>query len=398
MKKYDFDKIIDRKNTDCIKYDYIQKLQKDPDTLPLWVADMDFPVADPIIEAIRKVCDNGIFGYSDVGDDYYEAVAGWFTRRFGWTPEKSWMVLTPGVVFAISVAVRTFTEPEEAVLIQTPVYYPFSEAIKKNRRTLVENPLVRDGLTFKIDFDDFEKKIIEENVKMFILCSPHNPVGRVWTKEELRKMADICAANDVLIISDEIHCDITAPGHKHTLLPDLCPELKDRIICCTAPSKTFNLAGLQNSNIWIPSPSLRKKYTDALEMTGFYLPNQPGMVACRAAYSEGEEWFDQCLEYIFKNYDFLKSYIAENIPQLTVMDLQGTYLAWVDFSGLGLTPDEVDGLVCQKAKLWLDEGRIFGTGGDNFQRFVLACPRAILAKALERLNEVINGVIKKDSF
>ncbi|MBP3816638.1 MAG: pyridoxal phosphate-dependent aminotransferase [Firmicutes bacterium] len=389
MKTYDFDKVIDRRNTNSSKFDFMVENGKPEDALPLWVADMDFKVADPIIEAIRKACDHGIFGYSQEKEDYYKAVSGWFSRRFGWTPEKEWLVTTPGVVFAFSIAVQAYTEPGEAVILQPPVYYPFFNAINTNGRKLVESPLVLNDGHYEMDLTDFENKIIENQVKLFLMCSPHNPVGRVWTKEELKQIAAICKKHGVIILVDEIHCDFVWEGHEHTMFLDACPDCKDITISCTAPSKTFNLAGLQASNIWIPNKELRRKFRDNLAKVGFFSLNNMGIIACQTAYSQGEEWFDQCKEYIYQNYLFMKEFIAENIPQLKVMELEGTYLAWVDFSALGLSPDEVDHLITNKAKLWLDEGRIFGQGGENFQRFVLACPRATLKEALERLAAAI---------
>ena len=453
MAKYDFDKVIDRRGTGSEKFDFMERSGKPADTLPLWVADMDFRVAEPVIDAIRKACDHGIFGYTSPMDGYYNAAAGWFTKRFGWTPEKDWLVTTPGVVFAFNMAVQAFTKPGDAVIIQPPVYYPFFNAINTNGRKLVESPLKLvsespccessqqccdapstesccesnqqccdgaspesccdahqqrcdgsspesccesnqqccDAPTYQMDLTDFEKKIVDNDVKLFILCSPHNPVGRVWTQEELRAVADICIRHNVYIVADEIHCDFTWEDNKHTMFLDACPEAKDIAISCTAPSKTFNLAGLQASNIWIPNRELRDTFSETLSHTGFFALNQMGIIACEAAYSQGEEWFEQCKEYIHANYEFMKSFIAERLPMLKVMPLQGTYLAWVDFSGLGMSPEEVDDMICNKAKLWLDAGKIFGQGGENYQRFVLACPRTTLEEALIRLESAIKS-------
>ena len=390
MKKYDFDKVIDRKNTGSVKFDFMKENGKTEDTLPLWVADMDFRVADPIIESLQKVLDHGIFGYGDIMDSYYEAVSGWFEKRFNWKPEKDWLVKTPGIVLAFSVAVQAYTKAGDSVLVQPPVYYPFYKAINSNERKLIESPLILKDGKYLMNLEDFENKIKENNVKMFIMCSPHNPVGRVWGEEELKAVGEICLRHNVLIVVDEIHCDFTRPGHPHTMFLKACPECKDITLSCTAPSKTFNLAGLQASNIWIPNEKLREKFNMVLEQIGFFTLNNMGIAACEAAYAHGEEWFDQCRDYIYENYSFMKEYIEKNIPQLKVMELEGTYLAWVDFSGLNMTPDEVNDLVCNKAKLWLDEGRIFGDSGADYQRFVLACPRATLTEALDRLRDAIN--------
>lgn len=389
--KYDFDQVIERRGTGSVKYDFMKENGKPEDTLPLWVADMDFRVAEPIIEAVRKACNYGIFGYTDITGDYFDAVKGWFEKRFGWTPQREWLVTTPGIVFAFNMAVQSLTEPGDAVIIQPPVYYPFFDAIKGNNRQLIESPL-KFASSYEMDFDDFEKKLVENDVKLFILCSPHNPVGRVWTRDELRTIGQICKKHNVYIVADEIHCDFTWNDNRHTMFLDACPECADITISCTAPSKTFNLAGLQASNIWIPNEELRKKFRIAVGRTGFFALNMMGIEACRAAYSKGEEWFEECKKYIYSNYEFLRDFITERLPKLKVMPLQGTYLAWVDFSGLGLTPDEVDDIICNKAKLWLDAGKIFGQGGENYQRFVLACPRATLAEALNRLEQAIKDI------
>ena len=416
---YDFDKVIDRHGTCSVKFDFMAENGKPDDTLPLWVADMDFRVAEPVIDAIRGVVDHGIFGYSDAKESYYEAVAGWFTRRFGWRPEKEWLVRTPGVVFAFNIAVQAFTNPGDAVIIQPPVYYPFFEAIKGNGRKLVENPLVlKTGNSkassatgsgcgsvdassatgsgcerYEMDLADFEQKIVDNDVKLYILCSPHNPIGRVWTKKELQDVSAICKKHDVLIVADEIHCDFTWQDNIHTMFLAACPDCMDIAMSCTAPSKTFNLAGLQASNIWIPNEVLRRKFEKTLSSTGFFALNTMGIIACETAYSQGEEWFEQCKAYIYANYEYLKAFINERLPMLRVMELQGTYLAWVDFSSLGMSPDEVDDLICNKAKLWLDAGKIFGSGGENYQRFVLACPRATLDEALLRLEKAIKETV-----
>ena len=399
--KYDFDKLIDRRNTNSVKFDFLEENGKPADTLPLWVADMDFRVAEPIIDAVRNYCDFGIYGYADIKDDYFDAAAGWFSRRFDWTPERDWLVTTPGVVFAFNMAVQAYTELGDAVILQPPVYYPFFEAIRGNGRKKIESPLIltdvdSDKPRYQMDLEDFENKIISNNVKLFLMCSPHNPIGRVWTIDEQRAVAEICRKHNVIILVDEIHCDFTWEDNAHSMFLKACPEYADIAISCTAPSKTFNLAGLQASNIWIPNEELRKKFRKTLSATGFFALNSAGIIACKAAYSQGEEWFDQCKEYIYENYLFMKEFISEKLPMLKVMDLQGTYLAWVDFSGLGMSPDEINDLICNKAKLWLDAGKIFGQGGENYQRFVLACPRATLKEALERLEKAINGVCNNE--
>ncbi len=385
----DFNEIIDRKNSDSLKFDFAVEKGLPEDVLPLWVADMDFKAPPGVIEALQKSLDRGIFGYSDTKDDYYETVAAWFKKRFDFTYEKEWLIKTPGIVFALANAVRALTEKWDNVIIQPPVYYPFFNVIRNNHRNIIENPLVYKDGKFYIDFEDFEKKIVDNNVKLFILCSPHNPVSRVWTKEELRRLGEICLKHNVYVVADEIHCDFVFEGYKHHIFIDAVPEMKDRTIICTAPSKTFNIAGMQLSNIFIPSAEIREKYMAEIDVTGFTVPSNPGVVACKAAYATGEQWFEECLAYIKGNFDYLRDFLKENIPELKLVEPEGTYLAWIDCSGLGLTAEQLNDLIINKAKLWLDAGDIFGKASEQFQRIVLACPRATLEKAMKQLKEAI---------
>ena len=389
--RFDFDRVVDRRGTDCIKFDFAVEHGLPADVLPLWVADMDFPAPQGVLDELRKFADLGIFGYSDAKPDYYEAVADWFQRRFQWRPEAEWLVRAPGVVFALAMAVRALTKPGDSVLIQPPVYHPFYSVVEDNGRRLVESPLVLEDGRYLIDFEDFEAAVVREGVKLFILCSPHNPVGRVWTVEELRRLGDICQRHGVIVLSDEIHCDFTFPGHPHTPFVKAVPELAERSIVCTAPSKTFNLAGLQASNIWIPGADIREAVTAEINACGLSSLNCVGLAACKAAYRTGEAWLDALLEYLRGNVDFLRDYLREHLPMLKLIEPEGTYLAWIDFSALGLSPEALDDLVINKAKLWLDAGRIFGKCGAQFQRVVLACPRATLKEALDRLKGAIKG-------
>ncbi len=389
--RYDFDKVIERRGTDCIKFDPSAGQGIPEDALPLWVADMDFPAAQPVLDELAARIRHGIFGYSDMKGGYYEAVAGWFERRHGWRPEAEWLVKTPGVVFALAMAVRALTEPGNAVLIQPPVYAPFYRVVRENGRRIVENPLIyRDG-RYEIDFAGFERALDESGAKLLILCSPHNPVGRVWTEAELREIGRICAARGVYVASDEIHCDFAHPGHPHTIFLKAAPEMAERAIVCTAPSKTFNLAGLQDSNIWIPGAETRARFEAEMRRCGADGPNLLGQAACRAAYAGGEEWFEQCFQYILGNFDYLRAFLRERLPELRLVEPEGTYLAWVDFSALGFAPEALEELIAQKARLWLDSGAIFGECGAQFQRIVLGCPRATLREALERLERAIRG-------
>lgn len=385
----DFNEIIDRKNSDSLKFDFAKEKGLPEDVLPLWVADMDFKAPPGVIEALQKSLDRGIFGYSDTKDDYYEVVSAWFRKRFDFNYEKEWLIKTPGIVFALANAVRALTEKGDSVIIQPPVYYPFFNVIRNNHRNIIENPLIYREGKFYIDFEDFEKKIVDNNVKLFILCSPHNPVSRVWTKEELRKLGEICLKHNVYVVADEIHCDFVFEGSKHHIFIDAVPEMKDRTIICTAPSKTFNIAGMQLSNIFIPSAEIRERYMAEIDVTGFTVPSNPGVVACKAAYATGEDWFEECLAYIKGNFDYLRDFLNENLPQLKLIEPEGTYLAWIDCSGLGLTAEELNDLIINKAKLWLDSGDIFGKASEQFQRIVLACPRATLEKAIKQLKEAI---------
>ena len=385
MGHYDFDSIIDRRNTNSLKYDFAVERGRPADVLPLWVADMDFRAPEPVLEALRRSVDHGIFGYSDVKEDYYDAVSRWFSHQFQWQTQPEWLVKTPGVVFALAMAVRALTRPGDRILIQPPVYYPFFSVIRDNDRTVVENELVYQDGRYTIDFEDFERKLVEHRVKLFLLCSPHNPVGRVWTLEELQRLGQICLKHDVFVVCDEIHCDFAFEDHPHHIFLSANPELAEKAVICTAPSKTFNLAGLQVSNIWIPSPQLRSAFLKEMDRSGYSQLNALGLVACQAAYTSGGQWLGQCRHYLRSNLDFLRDFLAQNIPQIKLVEPEGTYFAWLDCSGLGLNRKELNDLIINGAKLWLDAGHIFGKNAGQFQRIVLACPRATLEQALLQL-------------
>jgi cystathionine beta-lyase len=389
---YNFDEIIDRKGTNSIKYDFALERGKPVDTLPLWVADMDFRTAPAVTEALTKAVQHGIYGYSEIKQDYYEAIHQWFLERFNWDTKREWLVKTPGVVFAIATAIRALTKEGDAVLIQQPVYYPFYEVIKVNNRKLVNNPLVyKDGI-YQIDFIDFELKIKENEVKLFILCSPHNPVGRVWSREELIRLGEICTKYDVIILSDEIHADFTYPGYQHTIFATINEELAGRTILCTAPSKTFNLAGLQVSNIFIKDREIRRKFREEIVRSGYSQLNTMGLIACQAAYSKGGEWLDDLKTYLVDNLIFIKNFLSNHIPQVKLVEPQGTYLIWLDFTELGLSEKELEQLIVDKAGLWLDHGTMFGNEGLGFQRVNIACPRPILERALKQLEQAMINI------
>ena len=380
-----FDEIIDRRNTSCLKYDFAVERGYPTNIDPFWVADMDFRAPQPVIDEIVRRAQHGIFGYTNPKDDYRQTLLDWFRTYHSWTPSSQSLILTPGVVFALCMAVRAFTKPGEAVLIQQPVYYPFTESIRDNGRELVNSPLILKDGHYTIDFADFEQKIQDHQVRLFLLCSPHNPAGRVWTREELLQMASICACHDVLIVADEIHHEFIRPGFHHTVLASLSPAIAERVITCTAPSKTFNLAGLQLSNIFIENTALRRKFRQEVTAAGYSQPNALGLFAAQAAYAHGREWLTELLAYLEGNYQFTRQFLQRELPHVKLIEPEGTYLLWLDFSYYGLSDEALDETIIHKANLWLDSGHIFGPAGSGFQRLNIACPRSILEKGLRQL-------------
>ena len=389
--KFDFDKVVDRHGTKCLKYDFAKERGRSDDMLPLWVADMDFQTAPGIQKSLSDAVAHGIYGYSEGKDDYFQAAAGWYEKHFGWKVEKEWLIKTPGVVFALAMAVKAYTKEGDAVLLQQPVYYPFSEVITDNHRRLINSPLQQIDGHYEINFEEFEQKIVEENVKLFLMCSPHNPVGRVWKEWELRKIGDICLKHNVLVVSDEIHSDFTREGHPHTVFAKLGAEFEQNCLICTAPSKTFNLAGLQISNIFVPNPELRKKLLKEIAAAGYSQVGLMGLVACQAAYEEGAEWLAQLKAYLEENRKFVKAYLEEHLPEIRLIEPEGTYLLWLDFKALHLNEKELEHLIVDKAHLWLDSGAMFGPDGEGFERINIACPRATVEKALKQLEAAIRG-------
>ena len=387
---FDFDKQIDRYNTNSAKFDLAVAKGYPADVLPMWVADMDFQTPECVRKALCEASEYGVFGYSFLGDGYVNAVQNWFAQRFDWQVERDWLITTPGVVFALSTAIRAVTNPSDAVLVQPPVYYPFYMVVERNGRKLVENPMLYENGRYTLDFADFEKKIVENDVKAFILCSPHNPTCRVWTKEELRQIGAICQKHNVIVISDEIHCDFAFPEHPHTPFVKACPEMMDRTIICTAPSKSFNLAGLQVSNIFVPDQMLREQMRAEMQKVFYDSPNNLGAIACQAAYEGGAQWLDACKAYMRENLEYVRSFLAERLPKIRLVEPEGTYFAWLDCTDLGMTPEELDDVIIHKAKLWLDSGAIFGQSAALFQRVVLACPKATVVEAMNRLEKALN--------
>lgn len=387
----DFDTIIDRRNTNSLKYDFAEKNGMPKNILPLWVADMDFRVSSYIQDALIRQAEHGIYGYSESGEAYFEAVSAWMKNHHDWNVEQEWLVKTPGIVFALAMAVRAYTEEGDGVLIQQPVYYPFSGVISDNKRRVVNSALIQDeNGRYRIDYDDFEKKIIAEQVKLFLLCNPHNPVGRVWSREELETIGDICRKHQVIVVSDEIHFDFVWKG-EHRIFAALKEEYRDMAVICTAPSKTFNIAGLQASNIFIPNPKLRKRFRESMWPTGISEINGAGLVACEEAYRHGEEWYQGVCGYIKENISYVRKYLREQIPEIKMNDPEGTYLIWLDFRELALSEDELEDLVVRKAGLWLDKGTMFGKDGLGFQRLNAACPRKLIEEALIRLKDAVCG-------
>lgn len=390
---FDFDTVIDRKNTNCLKYDFAVERGKPADVLPFWVADMDFKVAPCITEALMKQAAHGIYGYSEVKAPYFEALRAWFHDYFSWDVKPEWLIKTPGVVPAINLAIKALTKPDDAVLIQPPVYYPFQASIVNNGRRLVKSPLIRRGGKYMMnDWEDIDRQIVVNDVKLAILCSPHNPVGRVWTREELTQYSQICRRHGVRLIVDEIHCDFTFPGHPHTAFGTLPEADVMNAIICTAPSKTFNIAGLQNSNIWIPNPEIRAAFQKELDSFGYDQLNVMGLVAAEAAYSGGREWLEEAKEYIRKNLNYVRNFLAANLPKLKLIEPEGTYLLWLDCRYYGLSDQALEDKILNDAHLWLDMGHIFGPEGSGYIRFNIACPRATLERGLNQLYEAFKDV------
>lgn len=381
----DFDKVIDRRNTKSLKYDFAGVFGMPEGLLPLWVADMDFKTSSYVEDALLACASGGIFGYSDVGTDYFEIVRGWMKRHHDWNIEEEWLVRTPGVVCALAMAVKAFTEPGDAVLIQLPVYYPFSNVIRDNGRRVVSNDLfLGEDNRYHMDFADFERKIAKENVKLFLLCSPHNPVGRVWTREELVRIGDICVAYGVTVVSDEIHNDFIFQGTHH-VFAGLKKEYGQISVTCTSPSKTFNLAGLVLSNIFIPNPALRENFKKEIAAAGIGQIGLMGLTACEAAYRDGDVWYEAMLAYVRENIAFTRQFVEEKLPGVRMTEHDAMYLIWLDFRETGVPAQKLDDFMIREAGVWLDGGTMFGESGSGFQRINAACPRSILEKALENI-------------
>ena len=395
----DFDTVIDRRHTKSVKYDFFVKygLAKHGDDsngiLPLWIADMDFKTSSFVQDALIRSAEHGIFGYSETQEDYFRILQDFYRRRHNYEIESPrWVLKTPGVMFAIAMAVKAFTNVGDAVLIQQPVYMHFVDVIENNERKVVSNDLVygEDG-RYHIDFEDFEKKIVENNIKLFLLCSPHNPVCRVWTREELLLLGEICLRHHVIVVSDEIHNDFVFEG-THTVFGSLSEELADVSVVVTAPTKTFNLAGVQISHTFVKNPTLRRALRRQINATGYGQVSIQGIVSAEAAYFKGDVWLDALLKYLKGNIEYTERFVHENLKGVKLVPMDATYLAWLDFNGTGLTTEQVDDLVLHKARLWLNSGTKFGKAGAGFQRLNLACPRSTLVEALERLKVALDSI------
>ncbi|MCR5673626.1 MAG: pyridoxal phosphate-dependent aminotransferase [Lachnospiraceae bacterium] len=393
----DFDTVINRQGTKCLKYDFAKKRGYPEDVLPLWVADMDFKTSSYIEDALKEVCEKNIYGYTNIqnGDGFFEAVSGWMKRHHDWEVKPSWHVSTPGVVFAIATAVRALTKPNDHVLIQQPVYYPFENAIKNNGRIVVSSDLVLlpDG-RWVMDPNDLEEKIVKHDIKLFILCNPHNPVGRVWSREELSCLGKICKKHGVTVFSDEIHFDFIWKK-EHNVFCKIDPSFEDMTITATSASKTFNLAGLQQSNIFIPNRDIKRLFEKELYASGYDEPGIFAVAATLAAYSYGEEWYEAMMKYVRNNIEKACEFINEKIPGVSVRVPEGTYLLWLDFNKTLEDDKSINDILINRAKLWLDAGHIFGKGGRGFQRINAACPQSILFEALKRIQDSFYAIITK---
>jgi len=386
-KNLNFDEVIERRHTDSLKFDFAKRRGMPEDVLPLWVADMDFKTSSYVEEALIERTKHAVFGYTETQDEYFNAVAGWMKRHHDWEVRPEWLIKTPGVVFALAMAVKAFTKEGDPVLIQQPVYYPFSEVIRDNDRVIVSSDLyLGDDNRYHIDFEDFEKKIVDNHIKLFLLCNPQNPSGRVFTKEELTKLGDICLKHEVLVVSDEIHNDFALFG-EHTVFANIKKEFEENCIICTSVSKTFNLASMLISNIFIPNQKIRRTFRKQVDAAGISQLSALGLVATKIAYEKGDEWYEKVVSYIKENIAFVKQYVQDNLPGVKVIDGEGTYLMWLDFRGTGLSFEEIDRRIIYEAKLWLDSGKIFGKTGDGFQRINVATPRSVVEECLKRIRD-----------
>jgi len=389
--KYNFDEIITRKGSNSYKWD----ANKDPEVLPMWVADMDFKTAPSIVEALAQRVQHGVFGYAKVPDAYYKAVISWFKRRHNFTVEQDWILYTTGVVPAISAIILAMTKPGDKVLVQEPVYNCFFSSICNNQCKAVSNDLIYSDGKYTIDFDDLEEKAADPQVKLMLLCNPHNPAGRAWTKDELVQIGEICFRHDVLVVSDEIHCDLVFPGHAHIPFASLGQQFLENSVTCTAPSKTFNLAGLQVANIFAFNPEYRKRIDKGININEVCDINPFAVEGLIAAYTDpdSEHWLDELKEYLLENYRLVKVFFAQNLPQFPHLPLEATYLVWVNTSVLNKSSEELIQFMLESEHVWLNEGTVYGKAGEGFIRLNIACPRAVLQEGLDRIKKAFDKLI-----
>lgn len=378
--KYDFDRQITRRGTNSYKWDSAVS----DNVLPLWVADMDFHTAPAITDALRRRVEHGIFGYTRVPDTYYNAVTNWFARRHRMTFRREWMIYTSGVVPAVSATIKALTKPGDKVMVQTPVYNCFFSSIRNNGCEVVSSPLTPDGRSYTMDYGDLERKASDPQVKVMLLCNPHNPTGRVWTREELARLGDICFSHGVTVIADEIHCELVFPGHRYTPFASVSEDFCRRSVTCVSPSKAFNMAGLQIANIICADNALRARIDRAININEVCDVNPFGVIATEAAYNEGGEWLEQLTGYLYGNYQYMCDFCREHLPDYPLATLEGTYLVWMDCRTLGIGSHELEERLIAEADLWLNAGSMYGAEGEGFMRWNIACPRARLAEGLRR--------------
>lgn len=386
MKKYNFDEIVPREGTNCIKYDAREKMFGNGSVLPLWVADMDFKTPDFIADAVKKRAEHEIYGYTFKPDSYFSSIVGWMKRRHNWEIQKEWISFSPGVVAGLTLAVETFSKPGDEVIVQPPVYFPFFDTVKGTKRKMVENPLKLKNGRYTFDFDDLKSKI-SENTRLLLLCNPQNPGGMVWTKEELQELSDICLENKIMVISDEIHSDLIFNGYKHTPFATLSEEAAQNCMICMAPSKTFNVAGLSTSLVIIPNKTLFNRYERTMGVGHLGMGNIFGSVALEAAYTHGDEWLEQMLVYLWDNFRLLDDFFKSRLPKVRVIKPEATYLVWLDFTAYGMNDTKLLKFVVEQAGVGLNNGGKFGAGGDGWLRINIGCPRSILKEALESLGK-----------
>jgi len=387
-KRYDFDSGLDRRNTCSLKWDFCEQVLGVPEVIPMWVADMDFPAPPEVVDAVRKRAEHGAYGYPFIPRSFWTSIINWMQARHNWEIKREWLSRAPGVVPALNICIQTYTAPGDKIIVQSPVYYPFFSAVENNGRRVVRNPLLFENGTWRMNLEDLKNKI-DRRTRMLILCSPHNPVGRVWRREELEQLAEICLKQDLLIVSDEIHAEHVYKGHRHIPIASLSPEVAARTVTLTAPSKAFNIAGLTTSVVIIPNQRLLNLYKTQLDNLGLTVNNIFGLVALEAAYTHGATWLEELVEYLEDNMDFARRYFEERIPEIKFLKPEGTYLALLDCRALGLPQKELNEFFLKKARVYFDEGPVFGPELEGFERMNMACPRPTLVEALNRIEKAV---------